>query len=90
MKQTVRHGLGIALSAMAFLCIYSPMGARGGAPCRCADADVRAEIVVQTGLPMLAASDGGAVSVLGLAGRAGDDQRRGRRADERDFFRCSA
>ena len=24
MKQTVRHGLGIALSAMAFLCNYSP------------------------------------------------------------------
>ena len=24
MKQTVRHGLGIALSAMAFVCNYSP------------------------------------------------------------------
>ena len=24
MKQMVRHGLGIALSAMAFLCNYSP------------------------------------------------------------------
>lgn len=86
MKQTVRHGLGIALSAMAFLCNYSPWVREAASLPDALTLTSGQKFVVQTGLPMLAASDGGAVSVLGLAGRAGDDQRRGRRADECDFF----
>ena len=59
MKQTVRHGLGIALSAMAFLCNYSPWVREA--------ASLPDALTLTSGqkfVPMLAASDGGAVSVL--------------------------
>lgn len=64
MKQTVRHGLGIALSAMAFLCNYSPWVREAASLPDALTLTSGQKFVVQTGLPMLAASDGGAVSVL--------------------------
>ena len=64
MKQTVRHGLGIALSAMAFLCNYSPWVREAASLPDALTLTSGQTFVVQTGLPMLAASDGGAVSVL--------------------------
>ena len=64
MKQTVRHGLGIALSAMAFLCNYSPWVREATSLPDALTLTSGQKFVVQTGLPMLAASDGGAVSVL--------------------------
>lgn len=64
MKQTVRHGLGIALSAMAFLCNYSPWVREAASLPDALTLRSGQKFVVQTGLPMLAASDGGAVSVL--------------------------
>lgn len=64
MKQTVRHGLGIALSAMAFLCNYSPWVREAASLPYALTLTSGQKFVVQTGLPMLAASDGGAVSVL--------------------------
>ena len=64
MKQTVRHGLGIALSAMAFLCNYSPWVREATSLSDALTLTSGQKFVVQTGLPMLAASDGGAVSVL--------------------------
>ena len=64
MKQTVRHGLGIALSAMAFLCNYSPWVREAASMPDALTLTSGQKFVVQTGLPMLAASDGGAVSVL--------------------------
>lgn len=64
MKQTVRHGLGIALSAMAFLCNYSPWVREAASLPDALTLMSGQKFVVQTGLPMLAASDGGAVSVL--------------------------
>ena len=64
MKQTVRHGLGIALSAMAFLCKYSPWVREAASLPDALTLTSGQKFVVQTGLPMLAASDGGAVSVL--------------------------
>ena len=64
MKQTVRHGLGIALSAMAFLCNYSPWMREAASLPDALTLTSGQKFVVQTGLPMLAASDGGAVSVL--------------------------
>lgn len=66
MKQTVRHGLGIALSAMAFLCNYSPWVREAASLPDALTLTSGQKFVVQTGLPMLAASDGGAVSVLAL------------------------
>ena len=64
MKQTVRHGLGIALSAMAFLCNYSPWVREATSLPDALTLTSGQKFVVQTGLPMLAASDGGTVSVL--------------------------
>ena len=64
MKQMVRHGLGIALSAMAFLCNYSPWVREAASLPDALTLTSGQKFVVQTGLPMLAASDGGAVSVL--------------------------
>ena len=64
MKQTVRHGLGIALSAMAFLCNYSPWVREAASLPDALTLTSGQKFVVQTGLPMLVASDGGAVSVL--------------------------
>lgn len=64
MKQTVRHGLGIALSAMTFLCNYSPWVREAASLPDALTLTSGQKFVVQTGLPMLAASDGGAVSVL--------------------------
>ena len=64
MKQTVRHGLGIALSAMAFLCNYSPWVREAASLPDALTLTSGQKFVVQTGLPMLAASDGGTVSVL--------------------------
>ena len=64
MKQTVRHGLGIALSAMAFLCNYSPWVQGAASLPDALTLSSGQKLVVQTGLPMLAASAGGAVSVL--------------------------
>jgi len=64
MKQTVRHGLGIALSAMAFLCNYSPWVREAASLPDALTLTSGQKFVVQTGLPMLAASDGSAVSVL--------------------------
>ena len=64
MKQTVRHGLGIALSAMVFLCNYSPWVREAASLPDALTLTSGQKFVVQTGLPMLAASDGGAVSVL--------------------------
>ena len=64
MKQTVRHGLGIALSAMAFLCNSSPWVREAASLPDALTLTSGQKFVVQTGLPMLAASDGGAVSVL--------------------------
>ena len=64
MKQTVRHGLGIALSAMAFVCNYSPWVREAASLPDALTLTSGQKFVVQTGLPMLAASDGGAVSVL--------------------------
>ena len=64
MKQTVRHGLGIALSAMAFLCNYSSWVREAASLPDALTLTSGQKFVVQTGLPMLAASDGGAVSVL--------------------------
>ena len=64
MKQTVRHGLGIALSAMAFLCNYAPWVREAASLPDALTLTSGQKFVVQTGLPMLAASDGGAVSVL--------------------------
>ena len=64
MKQTVRHGLGIALSAMAFLCNYSPWVREAASLPDALTLTSGQKFVVQTGLPMLAASDGCAVSVL--------------------------
>lgn len=64
MKQTIRHGLGIALSAMAFLCNYSPWVREAASLPDALTLTSGQKFVVQTGLPMLAASDGGAVSVL--------------------------
>ena len=64
MIQTVRHGLGIALSAMAFLCNYSPWVREAASLPDALTLTSGQKFVVQTGLPMLAASDGGAVSVL--------------------------
>lgn len=64
MKQTVRHGLGIALSAMAFLCNFSPWVREAASLPDALTLTSGQKFVVQTGLPMLAASDGGAVSVL--------------------------
>lgn len=64
MKQTVRHGLGIVLSAMAFLCNYSPWVREAASLPDALTLTSGQKFVVQTGLPMLAASDGGAVSVL--------------------------
>lgn len=64
MKQTVRHGLGIALSAMAFLCNYLPWVREAASLPDALTLTSGQKFVVQTGLPMLAASDGGAVSVL--------------------------
>ena len=64
MKQTVRHGLGIALSAMAFLCNYSPRVRNAAALPDALTLSSGQRLVVQTGLPMHAASQGGAVSVL--------------------------
>ena len=64
MKQTVRHGLGIALSVMAFLCNYSPWVREAASLPDALTLTSGQKFVVQTGLPMLAASDGGAVSVL--------------------------
>ena len=64
MKQAVRHGLGIALSAMAFLCNYSPWVREAASLPDALTLTSGQKFVVQTGLPMLAASDGGAVSVL--------------------------
>ena len=64
MKQTVRHGLGIALSAMAFLCNYSPWVREAASLPDALTLTSGQKFGVQTGLPMLAASDGGAVSVL--------------------------
>ena len=64
MKQTVRHGLGIALSAMAFLCNYSPWVREATSLPDALTLTSGQKFVVQTGLPMLTASDGGAVSVL--------------------------
>lgn len=64
MKQTVRHGLGIALSAMAFLCNYSPWMREAASLPDALTLTSGQKFVVQTGLPMLAASDGGTVSVL--------------------------
>ena len=64
MKQTVRHGLGIPLSAMAFLCNYSPWVREAASLPDALTLTSGQKFVVQTGLPMLAASDGGAVSVL--------------------------
>ena len=66
MKQTVRHGLGIALCAMAFLCNYSPWVREAASLPDALTLTSGQKFVVQTGLPMLAASDGGAVSVLAL------------------------
>mgnify|MGYP000712703595 FL=1 len=64
MKQTVRHGLGIALSAMAFVCNYSPWVRNAAALPDALTLSSGQRLVVQTGLPMRAASAGGAVSVL--------------------------
>ena len=64
MKQTVRHGLGIALSAMAFLCNYSPWVQGAASLPDALTLSSGQKLVVQTGLPMLAVSAGGAVSVL--------------------------
>lgn len=64
MKQTVRHGLGIALSAMVFLCNYSPWVREAASLPDALTLTSGQKFVVQTGLPMLAASDGGTVSVL--------------------------
>ena len=77
MKQTVRHGLGIALSAMAFLCNYSPWVREAASLPDALTLTSGQKFVVQTGLPMLAASDGGAVSVL--ASQDEDSRRTGRR-----------
>ena len=64
MKQTVRHGLGIALSAVAFVCNYSPWVRNAAALPDALTLSSGQRLVVQTGLPMRAASAGGAVSVL--------------------------
>ena len=64
MKQTVRHGLGIALSAMVFVCNYSPWVRNAAALPDALTLSSGQRLVVQTGLPMRVASAGGAVSVL--------------------------
>ena len=56
--------MGIALSAMAFLCNYSPWVREAASLPDALTLTSGQKFVVQTGLPMLAASDGGAVSVL--------------------------
>ena len=64
MKQTVRHGLGIALGAMAFLCNYSPWVQNAASLPDALTLSSGQKLVVQTGLPMRAASKDGTVSVL--------------------------
>ena len=64
MKQTVRHGLGIALGAMALLCNYSPWVRKAASLPDALTLTPGQRLVVQTGLPMQAAATGGAVSVM--------------------------
>ena len=49
MKQTVRHGLGIALSAMAFVCNYSPWVRNAAALPDALTLSSGQRLVVQTG-----------------------------------------
>ena len=64
MNEKLRHGLGIALGAMAFLCNYSPWVRRAVSLPDALTLTAGEQLVVQTGLPMRAETDGGAVSVL--------------------------
>lgn len=62
------------------------MGARGGVPADALTLTSGQKFVVQTGLPMLAASDGGAVSVLASQDERVTISAEAGGPDERDFF----